>query len=155
MRSVMLDAQERPGAEGQAAFLQAKTDFVGRCKQWLRRARGETVDGRDRVRALRRCKSYEWLLATHNSLQVISGRRGGYDRYQVSDKEAEESSAFDWPLLLPCPDMGSDGVCPLHFLRHRLKCNVDPFYDFSHCAWNDVRAVFARRTCGTTSFAWF
>lgn len=119
-----------------------KTNFIDRMRSFLAKQRGGSERAETSAplqRKVHRLKSYEWLLSTDNAIKVLAHNTKGYEQYRISDDMAKNTSGFEWPLLLPCVDMGSDRVCPLNFLRQSLQVNVCPVFDFNRSAWNDIK----------------
>lgn len=112
-----------------------REQHIQRVKHWLKRGRGEETAGF--VRTVRRKKSHPWAVCLDTALR-IGAARSLEDFHLPSDKRP--SDPFQWPWLGIAADQGSDGACLVAWLVRAGACNVEPFWDPSHRAWNCVKA---------------
>jgi hypothetical protein len=123
---------------------EAKATWRKRAAAWLHGRQGDSEEAA-RGKKRYRTKAAEWLWATDNALQAMTGH--GWDQFVVRYLEPSETRpASSWPLLLVAPDQGSDGWAALNWLRSVSFATAEITLDPSHGVWNDVK--LALKECG-------
>ena len=65
-------------------------------------------------------KAFEWLVASHNHIQYITGFPG-QSHFQLDDDISSRPSWDEWPIVTICIDQGSDGWCAANFLKYKKR----------------------------------
>ena len=109
---------------GQREKLEAEVQqFHHQARQYLARKGCMIPDKADEGPKWYRRKAFEWLVASHNQIEYITGYPG-WTHFQLDGDTSKRPSWMEWPTATICIDQGSDGWCAVNFLKHKGVCTL-------------------------------
>lgn len=122
---------------GAAARLESEIHlFQEQARAYLAKKCVATVERTDKGPTWHRKKAFEWLVASHNQLEHVTGI-DGWSHFQLDADASKRPVWSEWPTATVCIDQGSDGWCACNFLKAQRACMLllkDPSHrKANHC----------------------
>ena len=123
-----------------AALAEARENWRGQALRFWRESTLSTDDvSAARQRKHFRLKAFQWLAQTEKLLKTCCAIPS-WTHFQILAPGSTDlpKQPAQWPLMTVHLDQGCDGWCGVNFLVFHMRCNVLPFKDLAHRAWNDT-----------------
>ena len=137
------ECKAKPLRKPQARNVRQGSAVTARHRAWLMRGRSAYAKARGWLRAPRyRRAAKKWLQMTDNQIRVTTPFKGWshfYPGRKKNNPAFAPSRWRTWPHAGASIDHDSDGLCGVHGLVQKWRCNVTRWSDPSHAA---------HRSCG-------